>query len=69
MSHYTAAASSIRASRGWLATLDEPIWSLLSHSYLSCFFGHHSYVRMADRDGHHEYGCLHLRYLDVMLNS
>jgi len=25
---------------------------------LSCFLGHHTYVRMADRDGHHEYACL-----------
>ena len=25
---------------------------------LSCFLGHHTYVRMADRDGHHEYVCV-----------
>ena len=25
---------------------------------LSCFLGHHTYVRMADRDGHHEYACV-----------
>ncbi len=25
---------------------------------LSCFLGHHTYVRIADRDGHHEYVCL-----------
>ena len=25
---------------------------------LSCFLGHHSYIRMADRDGHHEYVCV-----------
>ena len=25
---------------------------------LSCFLGHHTYIRMADRDGHHEYACL-----------
>ena len=25
---------------------------------LSCFLGHHTYVRMADRDRHHEYACV-----------
>ena len=25
---------------------------------LSCFLGHHTYVRMADRDSHHEYVCV-----------
>jgi hypothetical protein len=25
---------------------------------LSCFLGHHTYVRMADRDRHHEYVCV-----------
>jgi DNA-directed RNA polymerase subunit RPC12/RpoP len=25
---------------------------------LSCFLGHHTYVRMAARDGHHEYACV-----------
>jgi hypothetical protein len=25
---------------------------------LSCFLGHHTYVRMADRDEHHEYACV-----------
>jgi hypothetical protein len=25
---------------------------------LSCFLGHHTYVPMADRDGHHEYDCV-----------
>ena len=25
---------------------------------LSCFFGHHTYLRMADRHGHHEYACV-----------
>jgi hypothetical protein len=25
---------------------------------LSCFFGHHTYIRMANRDGHHEYACV-----------
>jgi DNA-directed RNA polymerase subunit RPC12/RpoP len=25
---------------------------------LSCFLGHHTYVRMAERDGHHEYACI-----------
>ena len=25
---------------------------------LSCFLGHHTYVRMADRDEHHEYVCV-----------
>lgn len=25
---------------------------------LSCFLGHHTYIRMADRDGHHEYACV-----------
>ncbi|HJR61957.1 MAG TPA: hypothetical protein VJ813_21300 [Vicinamibacterales bacterium] len=25
---------------------------------LSCFLGRHSYVRMAERDGHHEYACV-----------
>jgi hypothetical protein len=25
---------------------------------LSCFLGHHTYVRMADRHAHHEYACL-----------
>ena len=25
---------------------------------LSCFLGHHTYVRMAERDGHHEYACV-----------
>jgi hypothetical protein len=25
---------------------------------LSCFFGHHTYIRMADRNGHHEYACV-----------
>jgi hypothetical protein len=26
---------------------------------LSCFFAHHTYERLAERDGHHEYVCLH----------
>jgi hypothetical protein len=25
---------------------------------LSCFLGHHTYIRMGDRDGHHEYACV-----------
>lgn len=25
---------------------------------LSCFLGHHTYERMTDRDGHHEYTCV-----------
>jgi len=25
---------------------------------LSCFLGHHTYVRMAERDAHHEYACV-----------
>lgn len=25
---------------------------------LSCFLGHHSYIRMAERDAHHEYVCI-----------
>jgi hypothetical protein len=25
---------------------------------LSCFLGHHTYTRMAERDGHHEYACV-----------
>ena len=25
---------------------------------LSCFLGHHTYIRMADRDAHHEYVCV-----------
>jgi hypothetical protein len=25
---------------------------------LSCFLGHHTYVRVTERDGHHEYACV-----------
>lgn len=25
---------------------------------LSCFLGHHTYIRLGDRDGHHEYVCV-----------
>ena len=25
---------------------------------LSCFLGHHTYVRLTERDGHHEYACV-----------
>lgn len=32
-------------------------WTRVRHT-LSCFLGHHTYTRMAVRDGHHEYACV-----------
>jgi hypothetical protein len=44
-----------RCGHAYLA--EDGSWTRVRHT-LSCFFIHHTYVRLTERDGHHEYVCV-----------
>jgi DNA-directed RNA polymerase subunit RPC12/RpoP len=55
---FRRAAGSARRCRCGAAYLSEDGTATRVRHTLSCFFRHHSYVRVAGREGHHEYVCV-----------